>query len=73
MRFKNYIGEDITFPHSLTLNPPLAQKKSVKELEKMGFKIVMWDADFVGMMDKRKTPVEVYPDGTIKYIKLKKY
>lgn len=45
------------------------QKKKVSEMQKKGWKIVMWDSDFVGMVDKNKNPAEVYPDGTVKYPK----
>lgn len=38
-------------------------------MKKKGFIIAMWDADFVGMGDKKGNPAEVYPDGTVKYPK----
>lgn len=45
------------------------QEKTVDDMKKKGWKIVMWDADFVGMVDKKGNPAEVYPDGKIKYPK----
>jgi hypothetical protein len=69
MKFREYININYL---SETAEPPKMHKwvkKAVEELKKKGFKIVMWDADFIGMMDKKKNPAEVYPDGTIKYPK----
>ncbi len=45
------------------------QEKKVKELESKGYRIVIREVEFVAMMDKKGSPAEVYPDGTVKYPK----
>lgn len=45
------------------------QKKAVEDMKKKGFKIVIWEVEYVAMMDRKGNPAEVYPDGTIKYPK----
>lgn len=61
MRLKNYLNE--------VFRKNLKQHKSVEDMKKKGFTIVMWDVDFVGMVDKKGNPAEVYPDGKVKYPK----
>lgn len=61
MRLKNYLNE--------VFRKNLKQNKSVEDMKKKGFTIVMWDVDLVGMVDKKGNPAEVYPDGKVKYPK----
>lgn len=60
MKFKDYINE--------TRVPP-KQQKAVDDMKKKGFDIVIWEVEYVAMMDKKGNPAEVYPDGTVKYPK----
>jgi hypothetical protein len=54
---EKYLGED-------------KQEKVVNDMKKKGWKIVMWDSDFVGMVNiKTGDPAEVYPNGNVKYPK----
>jgi hypothetical protein len=50
-------------------NLPSKQKKAVEDMVKKGFNIVIWEVEYVAMMDKKGNPAEVYPDGTVKYPK----
>jgi hypothetical protein len=43
------------------------QDNAVERMKARGWTIVMWDADFVGMVNENGAPAEVYPNGTIKY------
>lgn len=52
--------------------PPMEQQKAVDDLKKKGFHIVIWEKEYVAMMDKKGNPAEVYPDGKVKYPKKRK-
>lgn len=66
-RIDFYLNETIS---DIPNNPK--QKKKVNDMKKQGWKIVTWESDFVGMVDKKRNPAEVYPDGSVKYPKKKK-
>ena len=65
-----YLGEGWNYHADQAIStPPPKQQKAIDDLKKKGFKIVIWEKEYVAMMDKKGTPAEVYPDGKIKYPK----
>lgn len=49
------------------------QQAKVNELRDQGFRIVIWDAEFVAMAKGTPgkpswTPIQVYPDGRVVYV-----
>lgn len=77
MKFRDYITENDDFKKRFknwrdSIDKNLSteeQMKKVIEMEKKGYKIVIWEPNFVAMMDKKNNPAEVYKNGKVKYPK----
>jgi len=65
---EKYLGEGFHYDQAISAPPP-KQQKAIQDMKKKGFKIVIWEKEYVAMMDKKGNPAEVYPDGTVKYPK----
>ena len=63
------LGEWNYHPDQAISAPPRKQQKAIQQMKSKGFSIVIWEKEYVAMMDKKGNPAEVYPDGTVKYPK----
>jgi hypothetical protein len=65
-------GQDRVFVTKIEPKTVTVQNDKVKDMEADGYHIVIWEKEFVAMMNDNGDPAEVYPDGTVKYPKRRK-